>query len=722
MNVVLKIKQILWIQVFISAIASPYACKRPVKPKPTPSANACQQSSDCKNPDNPVCDTNSKTCVPAPTPKLEMGWKTLGNQTHIYSMQSMPDIIWAGTSAGLIRYQKSTNTVRTYLKQDLKIPSTEITHLFLLDRALIMGTYAGGIARAELDTQGEITHMQRLDENIASTIYGVYATNDSIFITQDKSTPTENNPWSSKRIFSVYKNGQWKHFDKTSHSSIISASAMVANKQGHLFISAERGLLEFNPNTEQFSFYGQEQGFKNANIACLATAEQGIYFGTHYEGAGFFDFSNHAFTYFTDPQGPPSVEGISGVSVIKLNTQEWVYFGSYKGFFRWDGTTFKRVANEPQVKRDPLPAKMFLPFPYARIMYQDVNNHIYVQTAELKDYEWINFSLWEFFPQTDDLALVHFPILPPAPSGIMKDMVLDKNNNIWIILDNKIVKYNPNTYQYQEYPIPSALNQDNNKIALRTIAIDSKDTIYTADSNDAKGNRIFIFKNEQFTELVPTDPKIKEKLYYVTDLELDAQDNLFIGTLNGLFYVQNGNWKFFNGANSDLKEDGITSLARDGNTLFMGTNCFSKESGLYAMDIGTQTITKNTDLPDEYRCVHAVETDKRGKLYVGSANPSGFVIFENNKFKQSFKIDWTDEDSISIDPITGWPYFLGNKRVYFYDGTQINSLNIFNSGISSNSSNKILFVPSTDTQSYQMWVSGRDQIDIKTIPLPVSEW
>src|SRR5690554_6435426 len=105
----------------------------------------------------------------------------VGNR-NVKSLLLDGDIIWIGTSGGIIRYDTKTDQHTSY---DNKVPgilSNGIFHLSKLDDRLIVGTYGGGMS--VLDPQSNTWRNYNIPEALADQfVYGVLrARNGDIWI------------------------------------------------------------------------------------------------------------------------------------------------------------------------------------------------------------------------------------------------------------------------------------------------------------------------------------------------------------------------------------------------------------------------------------------------------------------------------------------------------------------------------------------------------------
>ena len=73
-------------------------------------------------------------------------------------------------------------------------------------------------------------------------------------------------------------------------------------------------------------------------------------------------------------------------------------------------------------------------------------------------------------------------------------------------------------------------------------------------------------------------------------LEVDNNNNLWIGTDNGLVFYDGTRWIIYNTSNSGIPANGVWSIACEGDTIWVG---FSNDGGLAKFD-GNRWITYNS--------------------------------------------------------------------------------------------------------------------------------
>ena len=71
-------------------------------------------------------------------------------------------------------------------------------------------------------------------------------------------------------IYSQYNPAEWG-----SITSLLTPTGIQVTDGGKVYASTSGGLLEFNPDTEEFNFIKMEQGLKYLDLASLAIDSQG---------------------------------------------------------------------------------------------------------------------------------------------------------------------------------------------------------------------------------------------------------------------------------------------------------------------------------------------------------------------------------------------------------------------------------------------------------------
>ncbi len=173
-------------------------------------------------------------------------------------------------------------------------------------------------------------------------------------------------------------------------------------------------------------------------------------------------------------------------------------------------------------------------------------------------------------------------------------------------------------------------------------------------------------------------------------LEVDKNNELWIGTDHGLAHLNNGVWQVFNTANSNIGDDYIRALAVDSsNAIWIGTTL----NGLVKYDGNSfQSFNvSNSAIPDNY--IKTISIDRLGHKWLGTVE--GLTRFDGTSW-----VTWTTTNSsLSTNNIASIGVGLNNEKfigtingglIYMDNAANIvANYYILNSGVPDNSALKV---------------------------------
>ncbi|WP_400191671.1 T9SS type A sorting domain-containing protein [Hymenobacter sp. B81] len=114
----------------------------------------------------------------------------------------------------------------------------------------------------------------------------------------------------------------------------------------------------------------------------------------------------------------------------------------------------------------------------------------------------------------------------------------------------------------------------------------------------------------------------------INDVVIQANGTIWLAGSRGLGRYNGTSWTKFNRANSGLNEEAVTALALDEalNTLWIGTNCLSLQSGVYSLNT-LNLAWRYYSLPGG-NCVHGLAVGNTGTVFVGTCNASGLTTID----------------------------------------------------------------------------------------------
>jgi ligand-binding sensor domain-containing protein/signal transduction histidine kinase len=207
--------------------------------------------------------------------------------------------LWIGTSAGLYRFDRATGIFMPFHVYDLI--GNYVTAIYQ-DQvgALWVGTYSGGINLWD-DTHNQFTHYRRNPDDPQSLSSDVV-----LSFYQD---PTSDTVWIGTEAGGLNRFDQatqtFTHYTEQDGLPGDTVDCILADSDGHLWLSTNKGLSRFDPQTESFRNYDAGDGLQRGEFspgACFQNERGEMFFG------GFQGFNTFYPGQLTpNPHVPPMV-------------------------------------------------------------------------------------------------------------------------------------------------------------------------------------------------------------------------------------------------------------------------------------------------------------------------------------------------------------------------------------------------------------------------------
>jgi signal transduction histidine kinase/DNA-binding response OmpR family regulator len=124
-------------------------------------------------------------------------------------------------------------------------------------------------------------------------------------------------------------------------------SSIVEDKTGIIWIGTNKGLFEFNPDTEIFHLYDKKDGIISGEIISLVEDEKGrIWLATN-KGISKFEPDTKRFKNYDKDDGLPTIEFGPGAACI--SSTGTIYFGGKSGFITFHPDSLKDNTYIPQL-------------------------------------------------------------------------------------------------------------------------------------------------------------------------------------------------------------------------------------------------------------------------------------------------------------------------------------------------------------------------------------
>lgn len=148
-----------------------------------------------------------------------------------------------------------------------------------------------------------------------------------------------------------YKSGQFKFFFKSNHKDSLKSSQINCVKedlQGNLWVGSLRGGLSlYHPKTNTFTTYTKADGLASENIIDILADNEGMLWLSTDRGLTKFDVKRKSFKNYNITDGLPANE-FNFNSAYK-DKQGKLYFGSYNGLVAFTPGDIKENANVPKI-------------------------------------------------------------------------------------------------------------------------------------------------------------------------------------------------------------------------------------------------------------------------------------------------------------------------------------------------------------------------------------
>ncbi|MFK7786166.1 MAG: two-component regulator propeller domain-containing protein, partial [Crocinitomicaceae bacterium] len=381
---------------------------------------------------------------------------------------------------------------------------------------------------------------------------------------------------------------------------------ITVDSKGLIWFSTLTGIIQYNPNNQQFSNLNQEHGLTNNHVRTVCEDVNGNYWiGTsgggvsHYLGKQFTTYAeadglggNFIYAVFRDSKGSLWVgNSKNGVSVLSGN--QWTNFNESNGFenfkvksigevngriilgterdglYTYDGETFEAI---PTFKR------MLI-----RSVITDKNGIAWIATGGdgIFSLSWTN----------NKPNIQHFDRSNGLPDNWITSLHCDKWNRIWYGTENtgigQIAKGRPTVRITEEDGLISSV--------IRSFAEDQSGNLWIGTAGKGVCRIELYSKKRTVRTLNSKFPLSSSNIYLLT---VDAENNLIIGSEKGLDYLYLNENRIIKELIHFADEEGFAGVETCTNSVFNdkdGSIWFGTISGLNHYN-GTQRI-RNTQAP-----------------------------------------------------------------------------------------------------------------------------
>ncbi len=594
-------------------------------------------------------------------------WINYTTGDRVFDILDNGEYLWLGTRGGLYKLNKSTEDITCINRANAGIPDNHILSL-AIDSAnnLWMGSEYYGI--------GKLVGSKCTVFNTENSGLPIDQWNTKIKI------DNKGKIWiGSLRYLSIFDGSNWKTYKTGSPvSSYTAINDIFFDKIGNTWIGASWGLGKFINDSLIENFEGFNKEIRvirsdTANSLWLGTLNGGLF---KYDGISWATYDT------TNSQIPSNI-----IYDMEFDKTGSLWIASNKGLIKFDGsnwiiydTTNSRLLenNIFSIEVDKSSVLWIGLFDHGLMSFDGVNwksyklgdnalptNFIYALDIDKSNNIWIGTNKglvkffnnkWVFFDK-DNLGLKYDYILSlnssqnedlwigargyncltkfdgtnwtvfDSTNSILKEEMVeaikeDSDGNIWLATWRGIVKYDGTSwsrYDNTNTPIKSNIITD--------ILFDSKGNLWVASITypfvQGWDGGLAKFTGSEWTTYSRNNSGLPSDS--VSCLTIDSEDNLWVGTGNGLAkFDGNINWKVYNIGNTDLPTNSILNIhIKNKDTLWIGTGYglsrFINEKEWTNFDV------TNSGLAHNY--VWAIDEDKNGNIWIAHNTPGGISVF-----------------------------------------------------------------------------------------------
>jgi len=396
--------------------------------------------------------------------------------------------------------------------------------------------------------------------------------------------------------------------------------------------------------------------------------------------------------------------GLSSNTITQIfqDSYGFIWVGTYAGINRFDGITFKVYFNDPTSHKS-------LPHNIVESFFEDKNKNLYIGTHN---------GLCKYNRITDDFDSYYYDKNSPLYNKYMNvRSIAEYNNCLLLATDNGFYVFNPIKNILKQYLYDSTVNSisSNN---VQFVYKDTKNRIWLATGN---GLNLFDIEKEIFTLInIDIDGKSKYHNLFITSILEDENNNIWCGTIDGLFLVVEKNNEFylkkfyFNAGIYSKNYNNIKCLFIDSkNNFWIGT----ENGGLNFFDRKTEKfkhfgIDENNVRSINNESIWTIYEDNNKNLWVGTFAGGINLKTINSDAFQLFTYLPGKKNSLSGNSIRNFLEDSNNKIWICIDGGGLNLLDlntgkffVYNMENCNFSSNAILSVVK-DKKNGLLWISS----------------
>lgn len=310
-------------------------------------------------------------------------------------------------------------------------------------------------------------------------------------------------------------------------------------------------------------------------------------------------------------------QGLSHNSVrsIKQDKKGFIWIGTRSGLSRFDGYTFKSYKN----KADKFG---YIGNDIISSIDEDETGMLWIGTGR---------GLFQFNPITEAFKKLE------GIEGYINNVLADKKNNIWIIADSYLYKYDQKNKKISDF-----------KTSASSLAIDKNQYIWFGNTDGVINKLNPATKSINRIRII--DKSVAANLRTITNILPANEDQILIGCFKkGLksYNIKTGIIKNLSLSSDKNLEIFVRDIVRaDGENFWIGT-----ESGIYIHNLATESnINLKKRVGDPYaisdNAVYTICRDRNGGIWAGTFfGGINYYSKENARFKKYYPIPNTNSIS-----------------------------------------------------------------------------
>jgi ligand-binding sensor domain-containing protein/signal transduction histidine kinase len=534
--------------------------------------------------------------------------KQIGLMGRVYALEeAINGLIWIGSERGLFSYNVSTDKIKGYPSKD-KNPLTIIS--LLSDNGEVwLGTRNDGLVVFDIQSETfSVNPKFSLSNDVKNQVNCLYKSDRDVI-------------WAGTQDNGIFKfnvsDSSLQHFFPDPGNNISYRIRKIINdKNGNIWIGSRQGIFLQKAGTDSLVEVKQidplpSKTRSNSIYDIFIDPHEVMWVGTFSFGVGYTDFRRKPFHLY-NLSDDETLFSAKMINCFADNDNESLWVGTEEnGLFCFNRRTLKIKQYKPEPKNPVSLAGLNV-----KTIAREPNGNLWIgYYASGLDYLRIKTGYITHYKTRKNA-------LNSIASNSIRVLLEDNEENLWIGTDKGVDLIKKDSRFIQHL---------NLNIEILTLYEDSFHRIWAGTSGDG----IYRLKKDSL-ELEKVYP-----LYFSTSIKsilVDSQNNLWVGTNKGLYYVnsKNDSLQHF-GMNNGLPSNIILDILEDDNqNLWVSTGAGLVKCEKEVMN-PRNLIVRQFNVPDGLQGLQFRESasykNSKGEFYFGGAQ--GFNIFDPDSIKSN---------------------------------------------------------------------------------------